>query len=56
VTENVAEPYDTRVVWVTTGLWLATSRGGLHILNALDENGLAAQPLLRDTDHDWRPI
>ena len=33
--------YSTRL---TTGLWLATEGGGLHIFDALDENGLSAQP------------
>ena len=35
---------------------LATNRGDLHIFNALDENGLAAQRPPHDTDHDWRRI
>ena len=56
VTGNVADPRDTHAVWLTTGLWLATSHGDLHIFNALDENGLAAQRPSRDTDHDWRHI
>lgn len=30
--------------WFTSGLWLATSRGDFRVFNALDENGLSAEP------------
>ncbi|UJW29814.1 hypothetical protein L3Q67_31920 [Saccharothrix sp. AJ9571] len=56
VTENVADTRDVHEAWLTTGLWLATDSGGLHVFNALDENGLAAQPPPRDADHNWHPI
>ncbi|MBN6039073.1 hypothetical protein [Amycolatopsis sp. 195334CR] len=56
VTENVADASDVQEAWLTTGLWLATNRGGLHVFNALDENGLSAQTPPLDTDHVWRHI
>ncbi|MGB3443474.1 MAG: hypothetical protein WBA97_32460 [Actinophytocola sp.] len=56
VTKNVSDPRDRHAVWLTTGLWLATDCGDLHIFNGLDENGLSDQPPSRDTDHDWRRI
>jgi hypothetical protein len=56
VTQNVDHPHKVRAVWLTTGLWLATSRGGLHIFNALDENGLESRLPARGADHDVRPI
>jgi hypothetical protein len=56
VLEDVTDPTDIRATWLTTGLLLATDRGGLHIFNALDENGLATEPPPRDADHDWRRI
>lgn len=31
-------------VWLASGLWLQTARTGLHIFNALDENGLSNEP------------
>jgi len=55
-TENTAEPLGTEPTWLTTGLWLTTSRGDLHIFSALDENGLASQRPSRDSEHDWRHI
>ena len=55
-TENAAEPFCIKASWLTTGLWLATSRGDLHIFNALDENGLSPQHPSRDAEHDWRHI
>jgi hypothetical protein len=30
VTQNVDHPHEVRAVWLMTGLWLATSRGGLR--------------------------
>jgi hypothetical protein len=56
VITNAADPQDTRANWLTTGLWLATNSGGLHIYNALDENGLSTETPPRDADHDWRHI
>jgi hypothetical protein len=55
-TENLDDPRDVSAVWLTTGLWLATDRGGLHIFDALDENGLSSQRPNRDAENDWRLI
>ncbi|MCT2586283.1 hypothetical protein [Actinophytocola gossypii] len=41
--ESVNGPSGTCSTRLTTGLWLATDSGGLHIFNALDENGLSAK-------------
>jgi hypothetical protein len=32
------------LVWLTSGLWLGTEMTGLHVFNALDENGLSNEP------------
>jgi hypothetical protein len=53
-TQNV--DHDVSAVWLTTGLWIGTGSGGVHIFNALDENGLSAQPPSRDDEHDWRSL
>jgi hypothetical protein len=55
-TQNVDHPHDVGAVWLTTGLWIGTESGGVHILNALDENGLSAQPPPRDDEHEWRSL
>lgn len=55
-TWNADNRSDRTAAWLTTGLWLATDRGDLHVFNALDENGLAAEGFDRDASHDWRPI
>lgn len=56
VTWEVDQPHDVHAAWLTTGLWLATSGGGLHVFNALDENGLSATPPARGVANDVRPI
>jgi len=55
-TENVVDPTDVGTVWLTTGIWLETDRGDLQVFNALDENGLSADPAERDVAHDWTSI
>lgn len=55
-TQNTDHPHDVSSVWLTAGLWLATSGGGVHIFNALDENGLSDARPERDGEHDWRPV
>ena len=37
-------PNDSRSAWMTSGIWLQTTHTGLHIFNALDENGLSNEP------------
>ncbi|GAA5019182.1 hypothetical protein GCM10023317_61180 [Actinopolymorpha pittospori] len=42
VTTQVEPPTGERAeVWLTSALWLQTTGPGLHIFNALDENGLS---------------
>jgi hypothetical protein len=47
---------DSSGAWVTGGLWLDTSGPGLHIFNALDENGLEAAHPGAGPDQRTRPI
>ena len=56
VTEAVDHPASHREVWLTAGLWIRTIDAGLHVFNALDENGVSSRPPLRDADNDWRPL
>ena len=53
-TWNAAKRADRTAAWLTTGLWLVSDLGDLHVFNALDENGLAATGPERDATHDWR--
>jgi hypothetical protein len=55
-TRNVDHPYDANSVWLTNGLWVGARSGGLHIHNALDENGVESTPPRRDAGHDWRAV
>ncbi|MCC2313585.1 hypothetical protein [Cellulomonas xiejunii] len=55
-TNDVERPSDVHSVWLTAGLWLATDSGGLHIYNALDENGLSGQRPAVDASHGLRPV
>jgi hypothetical protein len=54
-TQNVDHPHEVSEVWLTAGIWLATGGSGVHIFNALDENGLSDERPERDGEHDWRP-
>jgi hypothetical protein len=40
-THRVDAPGNTSAVWLTSGIWLETTGAGLHLFNALDENGLS---------------
>lgn len=55
-TENVDHPDDVRATWLTTGLWIGTQAGGLHVFNALDENGVSGNRPERDDAHDVRSL
>lgn len=55
-TRNAFDQAERSAVWLTTGLWLATDRGDLHMFNALDENGVTAERPERDATHDWRAV
>jgi hypothetical protein len=55
-TPNVDDPREASEVWLTAGLWLATGSRGVHIFNALDENGLSDERPGRDGEHDWRSL
>jgi hypothetical protein len=48
-TRQVAPPTnEPHSAWLVGGIWLGTSNGGLHIFNALDENGLSSNaPVVR---------
>lgn len=46
----------SRAAWMTAGLWLGTDTGGLHVVNALDENGLSGELPVRDATRDWREV
>jgi hypothetical protein len=54
--QDLGHPDQMSAVWLTTGLWIGTVSGGLHIFNALDENGLDSQPPVRDAEHDLRGV
>lgn len=41
---------------ITSGIWLQTARSGLHIFNALDENGLSNEPPLASAELRRLPI
>jgi hypothetical protein len=44
VTRQIAPPTnDEHSTWLVGGIWLGTDAGGLHIFNALDENGLSGE-------------
>lgn len=52
-----AERHDADRTWATTGLWFEGPGGtGVHVLNALDENGLSSTPPLRDPHHECSPV
>lgn len=55
-TEAVYPTKSRNEVWLTSGIWIGTHGAGLHVYNALDENGVSAQPPLRDAHTDWHPL
>jgi hypothetical protein len=42
---------ELRSTWLVAGIWLETHDGGLHIFNALDENGLSSSAPIVGEDH-----
>lgn len=46
----------THSTWLTGGIWLKTGQAGLHIFNALDENGLSNEPPERQGDQRLIPL
>lgn len=36
-----SDPGSLKGSWLTTGIWFGTGNSGLHVFNALDENGLS---------------
>lgn len=55
-TRRVSPPNDSQSVWITSGIWLQTDHAGLHIFNALDENGLSNEPPLTSPELRRFPI
>ncbi|WP_255622050.1 hypothetical protein [Pseudonocardia sp. DSM 110487] len=55
-TRRVDQPTDIHSVWLTSGIWLQTAQSGLHIFNALDENGLSNEPPLTSPELRHFPI
>lgn len=47
---------DTQSAWLIGGLWMETPTSGLHIFNALDENGLSNDLGERDARNRLSPI
>jgi hypothetical protein len=45
----------TNSTWLVGGIWLATTDAGLHIFNALDENGLSNDPVPSGEDNRVLP-
>ncbi|MFD7307706.1 hypothetical protein [Promicromonospora sp. NPDC059942] len=50
-THSVTGPCGSASTWLTTGVWLGTGTGGLHVFNALDENGVSGQRPVEDAAH-----
>lgn len=50
-TEPVDQPGLPSRVWLAGGLWFGTTGPGLHVFNALDENGLDASAPADDSEH-----
>lgn len=49
-------PADRTSTWLTSGVWLETEATGLHVFNALDENGLSNDPAADGPDLRRHPI
>jgi hypothetical protein len=58
-TQQVSPPPTSTEVnstWLVGGLWLETDHAGLHIFNALDENGLTNDPVQVGEDNRLLPL
>lgn len=55
-TRGVDPPSDAHSAWLTSGIWLQTDRSGLHVFNALDENGLSNERPLPSPQLERVPI
>ncbi len=58
-TRHVSPPPPSAEVnstWLVGGLWLETDHAGLHIFNALDENGLTNDPVQAGEDNRLLPL
>jgi hypothetical protein len=59
-TRQVAPPTavgaETYATWLIRGIWLGTDGVGLHIFNALDENGLSNDPVGTGQDNRVSPL
>lgn len=57
-TRQIVPPGNNQVhsTWLAGGVWLQTDGGGLHIFNALDENGLASDTPRTGEDHRLLPL
>jgi hypothetical protein len=47
---------ETNSAWLVGGIWLGTDGVGLHIFNALDENGLSNDPVETGQDNRVLPL
>ena len=50
-TQRVDHPEPPSSVWLASGLWFETTGPGLHVFNALDENGLSVDAPTQDKGH-----
>lgn len=57
-TQQVSPPTSTEVnsTWLVGGPWLETDHAGLHIFNALDENGLTNDSVQVGEDNRLLPL
>jgi hypothetical protein len=55
-TQALSAPNDSRSTWIMSGIWLQTAHSGLHIFNALDENGLSNERPLASPELRRMPI
>lgn len=50
-THRVDQPEPPSGVWLASGLWFETTGPGLHVFNALDENGVSSGAPAQDEGH-----